>query len=220
MMKLEVFDPYRIWVTSDFHLSPEEGRCGESTISESERPFASCSDSNRHMVDEVCRLVPAEDALVILGDLVSLDVTDSNVEAIIAGVPKRHTWLVLGNHDANVSQSKWEDAFGSGHVGDYLEMTVAGMENDGHDGTPLRVLCLHYPMLEWAGDQFGNVHLHGHSHNRAAYNGAQRDVGRRVYDVGVDANGFRPVRLSDILGYMGLTGVPENPYPGEPFRVQ
>ena len=79
----------------------------------------------------------------------------------------------------------------------------------------------HYPMLEWNAAHYGSVHLHGHIHSTGEYNAenlrkklADRfpaghapkhaDLNLRIYDVGVDANGFRPVSLAQIAALMGL----------------
>lgn len=203
MMRLAIDDPRHVWLTADLHLAPEGGRTGTQTIRRSRRPFDGCWEARERILDGIRQVVGTGDILVILGDVVSLDVTDDNVESVIGDLPRQDSWLVLGNHDANVTEGKWRSLFGEGRVGDYLEIVVTTMEND-TDGYPLRALCFHYPLSAWNGDRFGNLHLHGHNHFDAGYNDLQRMMGRRVYDVGVDANGFLPVRLSDILTHMGV----------------
>jgi calcineurin-like phosphoesterase family protein len=68
-------------------------------------------------------------------------------------------------------------------VQDYAELTV-----DGH----LLVLC-HYPFRSWNGQHRRALNLHGHSH------GKMKPL-LRQHDVGVDARGYRPVALKDLLG--------------------
>lgn len=58
------------------------------------------------------------------------------------------------------------------------------------DGTML-VLC-HYPFRSWNGMHRGSLNLHGHSHGRLA-------PLKRQFDVGVDARGFEPVLMRDLL---------------------
>jgi calcineurin-like phosphoesterase family protein len=53
------------------------------------------------------------------------------------------------------------------------------------------VLC-HYPFRSWNGMHRGWLNLHGHSHGRL------KPLARQV-DVGVDAHGFQPVRLAELL---------------------
>jgi calcineurin-like phosphoesterase family protein len=59
------------------------------------------------------------------------------------------------------------------------------------DGKKL-VLC-HYPFRSWRDMGKGSVNLHGHSHGRLK-------ALPRQFDVGVEGQDFRPVRLADILG--------------------
>ena len=54
------------------------------------------------------------------------------------------------------------------------------------------VLC-HYPFRTWNGQGRGSLNLHGHSHGRL------KPLPRQ-YDVGVDARGWRPVTMGELLG--------------------
>lgn len=47
----------------------------------------------------------------------------------------------------------------------------------------------------------GSIQLHGHIHSRPEYN--ERSRGRRLfrYDVGVDANGYRPVSIEEVMAF-------------------
>lgn len=44
--------------------------------------------------------------------------------------------------------------------------------------------------------------LHGHIHSDKDYNLNNKEVGIKRYDVGVDANGFRPVSVDEILCFL------------------
>lgn len=60
---------------------------------------------------------------------------------------------------------------------------------------------------DWQGMSHGSIHLHGHIHSRGMqYNELNRMQGLYRYDVGVDANGFRPVSLDEVLAW--FEGVP------------
>lgn len=50
-------------------------------------------------------------------------------------------------------------------------------------------------------DKLSSVHLHGHQHNKPVYNLQQKQVGIKRFDVGVDANDFRPVSLESIVSF-------------------
>lgn len=230
-MTLTIEDPSQVWMTSDLHLASDGNELGLATIRNAGRPFRGNGEARERLTLAARDAVGETRTLIVLGDLIEGDVTDSSVDVAIEGMPRHDTWLVRGNHDMGVPMRKWEEAFGKGRVYDYLEIVIPSIENDSHDGHPLRILCFHYPMMLWDGDRFGNVHLHGHTHLDKSYNRANSAMGVRRYDVGVDANGFRPVRLSEILDVMLETrpAMPWNrqwqescdwPALGRPLRIQ
>ena len=55
--------------------------------------------------------------------------------------------------------------------------------------------------LDWNHRRYGSLHLHGHLHSRREDNKKNRSQGLLRYDVGVDANGFSPVSLEEILTF-------------------
>jgi calcineurin-like phosphoesterase family protein len=52
---------------------------------------------------------------------------------------------------------------------------------------------------------YGTIMCHGHIHSKPDYNERNRSIGIRRYDVGVDANNFRPVALEDIVEFFAGT---------------
>ena len=114
--------------------------------------------------------------------------------------------LIKGNHDRDYSN----DGFFS-TVQDYKELkTEYG-----------KFILFHYPIMEWNASHYGSVHLHGHIHSTGEYNTTNRsrryrdrfedghavkdpELGLRIYDVGVDANGYRPVSLQEIVDWFNL----------------
>ena len=98
----------------------------------------------------------------------------------------------MGNHDYFAREKQFDPAAcGIEWVKMYHELHWQGRTF---------VLC-HYPFVSWNKDSHGSYNLHGHSHNFAEYNLQNRASGRRQYDVGVDANGFRPVSLEQIVRF-------------------
>ncbi len=116
--------------------------------------------------------------------------------------------LIRGNHDGDWEDPDvpqiWED------VRDYLE--IAPGYAKGH-----RLVLSHYPMLSWNGKARGAIMLHGHIHSRGdRTNARNRDRERPIfrYDVGLDANEYKPVSRDQILSFFGLSA-PEPPQRGQ-----
>lgn len=204
MRHIDIREPERVWLTADWHLSRDGSAQGMDPIRRMGRPYSGCGEIRRHLIGATGESVNEGDMLIVLGDLVALDVHDDSLDEILDGLPECDTHLVLGNHDEGVSEGAWRMRFGDGNVHDCLELVLPDIENEAHDGSPLRIMCFHYPMETWKGERFGNINLHGHLHAFRPYNEEQRSRGKRRYDVGIDANGFAPVRLSDILSFMGI----------------
>jgi calcineurin-like phosphoesterase family protein len=57
----------------------------------------------------------------------------------------------------------------------------------------VHVVMCHYPLLTWHRAARGAFMLHGHSHSNIAF-----DPNFRRLDVGVDAQGYTPIRWQDI----------------------
>ena len=156
--------------TSDTHF----GHAG--ALSLYRRPFASVAAMNQGMAARWNETVMPEDEVWHLGDF-ALRMKPAAVEELLAGL-HGHKHLVAGNNDPPETRglSRWDS------VAPYAELAV--------DGVAL-VMC-HYPFRTWNGSGKGAVNLHGHSHGRLK--GLPRQ-----FDVGVDAWGFRPVSLREIL---------------------
>ena len=152
--------------------------------------------------------VGEEDELYILGDF-TMGGNQETVRAYRAKIRCRHVCFVTGGHDRDYSGAK---IFRS--VRDYQELKTAYG----------KVILFHYPIEEWNGAYNGAVHLHGHIHSTGAYNAenrkkllrdrlpdgavlADKTLPLRIYDVGVDANGFKPVSLVEIMEYLGVSPV-------------
>ncbi|MBW3243634.1 hypothetical protein KUV57_13250 [Epibacterium sp. DP7N7-1] len=58
-----------------------------------------------------------------------------------------------------------------------------------------KFICFHYPIEEWDGWFGGSIHLHAHTHKPKLASAPRR------FNVGVDATGFRPISLDEILAH-------------------
>ncbi len=140
------------------------------------RPFPTLDAHDAALVTRWNAAVGADDTVWHLGD-VALGPPPARVAELVAALNgTKH--LLVGNNDdaATLAAPGWAS------VGHYAEFAV--------DGRPL-VLC-HYAFRTWNGISRGALNLHGHSHGKLTPMPKQ-------YDVGVDAQEFRPVTLAEIV---------------------
>ena len=140
------------------------------------RPFPTLDAHDDALVTRWNAVVGASDTVWHLGDF-ALGPTPARAAEILAALSgEKH--LLIGNNDddATLALSGWVS------VGHYRETVVEGRT---------LVLC-HYAFRTWNGMGRGALNLHGHSH-------AKLSPLPRQYDVGVDAQEFRPVTLPEVL---------------------
>lgn len=138
------------------------------------RPFASMAAMDEALVANWNAAVAPGDEVWHLGDVAR---RAADVPVLLERLHgTKH--LIRGNNDPPGTLV----AAGWASVADYAEFEV--------DGVPL-VLC-HYPFRSWNGQGRRARNLHGHSHGRLK-------PMLRQHDVGVDARGFRPVTLAELI---------------------
>jgi calcineurin-like phosphoesterase family protein len=159
-----------VYFTSDQHFGDAAARGFYS------RPFASTTDMDDQMIAYWNSVVSPTDELWHLGDFAVRQPPER-----ISGLLKRlhgHKHLVAGNNDTSAvrASSEWLS------VQEYAEVNV----------DDVRLVLCHYPFRSWRDMAKGSINLHGHSHGRLK-------PMPRQFDVGVDAWGFRPVTLDELL---------------------
>ena len=164
--------------TADLHLGHG------NIIRHCNRPFASADEMDRLLIDVINASVGRNDALYILGDLTGPRAKRDEAIAYRERILCRHVHLIGGNHD--------RDCRGTGCFEGECFYRKIKLEKR-------KIILFHYPIAEWDGKWRGSIHLHGHSHNGPEYNQRSIDEGLLRFDVGVDANGFRPVSQDEIL---------------------
>ena len=98
--------------------------------------------------------------------------------------------LIPGNHDQDWSQPAVSWVF-------KVEEPICVLEIE-----KLKIILSHYPMADWQEMSHGSIHLHGHIHSKGMkYKEINRMQGLYRYDVGVDANDYRPICLDEILAW-------------------
>lgn len=171
-----------IYLTSDLHFGHE------NVIRFQNRPWPTVEAMNDGLVNNINETVGVNDELYVLGDF-SFRIKQAEAWELRKRILCRNVHLVRGNHDCG-----WSGTNAFKTVSDYAELkTGVG-----------KVILSHYPFLTWNAMHHGSLHLHGHIHSDGSCNLENAEAGIRRYDVGVDANGYRPVSLDDILAFFGL----------------
>lgn len=184
-----------LWFTSDLHLNHA------NIIRYSHRPYDSTEEMGVSLVRAINERVGTNDTLWVLGDVCMGQGKDRRCASFLSQLVCQDVRLVRGNHDPK------DDALllsaGFAEVRDLCQVSVGNKRK--------AVLC-HYPLLSWDRRASGALMLHGHIHSQGMdYNWGNRREGTLRYDVGVDANGYRPVSADSILRF--FDGVePSNPF--------
>ena len=169
-----------IWFTSDLHLGHA------NIIKHCSRPFAETGRMDAALISAINARVLLGDTLYILGDFSKANSIDA-ARAYRNRIVCRDVRLVRGNHDKHFAdgESPFEEEL------DYVELTHKGQ----------RLCCMHYPLLSWHGMERGSIMLHGHIHADKTYNSGNLKAGVFRYDVGVDANGYAPVSIDEVVRF-------------------
>lgn len=174
-----------IYFTSDTHFGHK------NIIRHTGRPWADVDEMGDALVAAINERVSVGDTLYVLGDF-SFSLSIARARAVRERIWCRDVRLVPGNHDRC-----WDNPLEPLSCGVFIvEPPIADLKV----GDQKLVLC-HYPIMDWRGLGHGSIHLHGHIHSNPAYNEMNRAGGMLRYDVGVDANGYAPVSLEEILAF-------------------
>ena len=151
------------------------------------RPFEDVDEMNEKLIEYWNQIVGEEDIVIHLGDFClgsssqAADVIRRlNGSIVLLWVPWHHDkWAA----DVGVTSplyylltTKKLSLLGPMHILQYNDMTCH---------------LSHYPLRSWEAQHYGTVHIHGHSHGKYP----QPLGGGLVFDAGVDACNFAPVRF-------------------------
>lgn len=171
-----------IYFTSDTHFGHA------NVIKFQKRPWRTVEQMNAALVAGINARVGMHDELWILGDF-SYKLGQEEALEVRRSIVCRNVHLVPGNHDRNWAVPELDGVF-------ILEPPIAKIKYEGH-----RFVCSHYPIMDWEGMRRGSIQLHGHIHSRPEYNERNQGRGFFRYDVGVDANGYRPVSIEEVVAF-------------------
>ena len=170
-----------IFFTSDTHFNHE------NICKLSNRPFQSLEEMTEKYVETWNSQVSNSDRIHHLGDF-ALSWGKKHAEPVdkILSRLNGQKFLITGNHDRNevINNRRWVS------VRDYCELKIdfGGVHKQ-------RIVMCHYPLRSWNQmHRNGNWSwmLHGHCH------GTLKDIGGKIWDVGVDNNNHRPISIDEV----------------------
>ena len=187
---LQVFEPDKVWFTSDTHFYHE------NILRYCNRPFRDISEMNEALVRNWNEAVPPDGVIFHLGDFAFGGAEEW--EDILNRL-NGQIYLILGNHDMKHIQQGVVSRFT--HITQQMTIRVGSRT----------ILLNHYPFLSYGGAYKKVWQLFGHVHSgplsvmgkdTRCTNG--KDLLRlglllpRQYDVGVDNNDFHPVSFHKV----------------------
>lgn len=161
------------YFTSDLHFGHE------NIIKYCNRPFSNAAEMDEVLISNWNSTVNPEDEVYIIGDVFFCHAARAHE---ILDQLNGKLVLLLGNHDEVIANH--------GHLKRRFRI-LPELHFERYGDRHIQ-MC-HYPMLSWNMSFHGSFMLHGHVHSNTP-----TDSENRRYDVGVDANGYRPVEWARI----------------------
>ena len=151
----------------------------------SNRPFRTIEEMDRVLIENWNKVITEKDDVYILGDFSFR--CDDPIKYLKQLKGKKH--LIIGNHDTHLLKNPACRKF-------FVE--ICDMKTVSDNGT--KIVCCHYPMVEWNGYYRNVPHFYGHIHNNFS-NETNQYISKvqNAYNVGVDIIGFMPRTLKEIL---------------------
>jgi len=171
-----------IYFTADLHFRHD------NIIRHCNRPFRTVDEMDKKLIDNWNKTVKSNDEIYILGDLTMKGADTANE---VLRKLKGRKYLIKGNHDTAVEHSNFDITLLE-CIKDYHVLKYQNLE----------FILFHFPILEWHKKHHGSVHLHGHSHNDICYNLAAMEKREFRFDVGVDANNYRPISVNEVISWV------------------
>lgn len=115
------------------------------------RPFKTVEDQDKAIIENINKIVTSQDNLYFLGDISWY--TPSKTADLLEEIKCKNLFLLRGNHDRIAKDGRCKKLF----QGIY---DIKQIEDNGR-----QVILCHYPIMMWAGQHRGTIHIYGHVHN-------------------------------------------------------
>ena len=165
-----------LWFTADWHLDHYK------ILEYCNRPFKTVKEMNETLINNINKVVKADDELYILGDMAMG--SSINLLKYLNEIKCKNMVLVEGNHDWGVlknSEVKAKFRF----VTHYTTVAVGYQ----------KIVLFHYPIASWNNRIHGSWHLYGHVHGKLTQGLIPMAP---MLDVGVDQYGHAAYLLRGI----------------------
>lgn len=183
----------KIYISSDTHANHVNITRGTSTWpADGEfklRDFDTPDEMTRYMADQFNSIIPEDGILFHLGDWSFAGVHNIELFRKMLNVKELH--LITGNHDEHIEEIIDEER----QIGAYDHLFTSRQKYLEVYIGKINLVLMHFPLQSWNNVGRGAYHLHGHQH----WSGGNRFGNGRMMDVGVDGNGLKPYKLTDVL---------------------
>lgn len=189
-----------IWITSDFHgyhknlaSGSSSWHPGDSLTKPGCRPFKDQYEMTDVMVENINKVVKADDILWHLGDWTFGG--QDNVLKLRRRIRCKNIYHILGNHD---KQETWDLPEVRGNFRGIFDGIVNKYLVPGQ-----AFVMSHYAILQWDRKHHGVIHLFGHSHGSLNKWIAEHLPTSRMMDVDIGSHPeFRPYHVDEVLQIM------------------
>lgn len=184
-LKDKVFDPNRLWFTSDTHFFHE------NIIKYCNRPFDNKFLMNQALIDNWNSKIKPGDTVFHLGDF-ALTASTKEMDTLLNEL-NGVKYLIIGNHEKNALQkeyirNQWDGIY------DIAEIFVPDEEITYKEQ---HIIMCHYPMIVWNASHRGSWQLFGHVHGGLSNKGQIQHKPAQL-DVGVDSHNFFPISYQEV----------------------
>lgn len=183
-----------IFFTGDLHLNHKK------ILEYANRPFSSVEEMNRVIIDNWISTITDKDTVYVNGDIAFGLPAKAN--ELIKSLPGKKI-LLMGNHDVPTIQNKTMPQTLE-HLKYDIELFDKVIEGFRTVEIPYKKYVFklsHHPVtpVDISKRKRGEIFLVGHAHRHEGFNKANMAFHIPVYDVGVDANGYKPISIDELF---------------------
>ena len=185
--------PFKIentFIVSDIHFNHSNYCKGVSKWSDLDRcrNFYTLEEMNSTILNNINDLVRENDLLISLGDFNFQG--EEYTEFFRKQIKCKNIIYICGNHcfESQIGNLMWYD---SGHLKYYQIESI-------------KLVCCHYPIFNFLGQDLGSIMCHGHLHSSECKNLEDYHDNYKILDCGVDVayklfKQYRPFKLQEII---------------------